>query len=94
MGKLPDEGVIFVLYKKGNEKFLIQIAQNGRVLPENLPGSNGMLRDITFKYITQSYVKNPTGPVEPSVSSVIAGQVAIEPLIKALIRTRMLARPP
>ncbi|NQT22094.1 MAG: hypothetical protein HQ579_01505 [Candidatus Omnitrophica bacterium] len=56
-GTLPDEGVVFILYKKGDERFLVQVAKKDDVSPENLPGYEWVISDdYVVKYIPEDYV--------------------------------------
>ncbi|MDP2929247.1 MAG: hypothetical protein Q8O01_04195, partial [Candidatus Omnitrophota bacterium] len=55
-GTLPDEGVVFILYKKDDKKFLVQIAKKGEVRPENLPGYEWVVSDkYVVKYMPEDY---------------------------------------
>gem|GEM_PF-2139710 len=56
-GTLPDEGVVFILYEKGDAKFLVQIAKKAEVSPKNLPGYEWVISDrYVVKYIPEDYV--------------------------------------
>lgn len=60
-GTLPDEDVVFALYRKNGKRFLVQIAKKDRISAENLPGYEWAPSDkYLVKYIPESY----TGPVE------------------------------
>lgn len=53
--KLPDEGVVFVLYVKDGKRFLIQIARSDSVPTESLPGYDLAVSDkYMIKYIPES----------------------------------------
>lgn len=55
-GKLPDEGVVFILYKKGDKRFLVQIAKRDDVSPADLPGYEWVVSDkYTVKYLPVDY---------------------------------------
>lgn len=53
---LPAEGVVFVLYRKGDKKFLLQIAPKGKVGVSALPGYEWAVSEkYLVKYIPQDY---------------------------------------
>ncbi|OGW76822.1 MAG: hypothetical protein A3C51_04630 [Omnitrophica bacterium RIFCSPHIGHO2_02_FULL_46_20] len=55
-GTLPDEGVVFILYKKGDKKFLVQIAMKDHVSSDSLPGYEWVVSDkYVVKYMPQDY---------------------------------------
>ncbi|MDD3088722.1 MAG: HEAT repeat domain-containing protein, partial [Candidatus Omnitrophica bacterium] len=55
-GTLPDEGVIFALYRKNGERFLVQIAKRDEVASENLPGYEQAGFDrYLIKYVIEDY---------------------------------------
>ena len=86
-GKLPDEGVVFVLYKKGDKKFLVQIARKDRVSPENLPGYEWVVSDkYLVKYMPQDYVE-----VTPQLSAV--GQAISSPTVAKEIPPAAISEP-
>ena len=55
-GTLPGEGVVFILYKKGDKKFLVQIARKDRVSSDSLPDYEWLVSDkYVVKYIPGDY---------------------------------------
>ena len=55
-GTLPDEGVVFILYKKDSKKFLVQIAEKAKVSVGNLPGYEWVISDkYVVKYMPEDY---------------------------------------
>ena len=55
-GTLPDEGVAFILYKKDDKKFLVQIAEKAKVSAVNLPGYEWVVSDkYVVKYVPENY---------------------------------------
>ncbi|MDP2913206.1 MAG: radical SAM protein [Candidatus Omnitrophota bacterium] len=67
-GTLPNEGVVFILYRKGDKKFLVQIAKKDEVSPGNLPGYKWVVSDkYVVKYVPEDYkeeMMRPTAIVE------------------------------
>lgn len=62
---LPDEGVVFILYKKGDKKFLVQVARKYQVSPDSLPGYEWVTSDkYVVKYMPE-YYKGPATQVAP-----------------------------
>ena len=62
-GTLPDEGVVFILYKKGGKKFLVQIARKDQVSSDSLPGYEWVVSDkYVVKYMPEDY-RAPQGEV-------------------------------
>ena len=55
-GKLPDEGVVFILYRMNGKKLLVQVAKKGSVSPQNLPGYEWAVSDkYLVKYLPEDY---------------------------------------
>lgn len=70
-GKLPDEGVVFILYRKADERFLVQVAKKGDVSPKNLPGYEWVISDkYVVKYVPEDYVPSKAKAVEAKVPKV------------------------
>jgi len=64
-GTLPDEGVVFILYRKDDEKFLVQVAKKGEVSPKNLPGYEWPVSDrYVVKYVPKGYTPSKAKVVE------------------------------
>ena len=62
-GTLPDEGVVFILYRKDNKRFLVQIARTGEVSAANLPGYEWVVSDkYVVKYIPEDYLAEQPKP--------------------------------
>lgn len=62
-GTLPDEGVVFILYKKGGKKFLVQIARKDQVSSDSLPGYEWEVSDkYVVKYMLEDY-EAPQGEI-------------------------------
>lgn len=56
-GTLPEEGVVFILYKKSGKKFLIQLTRKNGVPTKNLPGYEWTISDrYLVKCIPENYV--------------------------------------
>jgi Uridine kinase len=54
---MPDKGIVFVLCKKGDKKFLLMIARKDRVSSDGLPGYEWAISDeYTVKYVPEDYV--------------------------------------
>jgi uncharacterized protein YjiS (DUF1127 family) len=76
-GTMPDEGVVFVLYKKDGKKFLVQIAEKARVSAGNLPGYDWVASD---KYVVK-YM--PEGYEEEKIQSTVPQPVIVRPVKQA-----------
>ena len=66
-GNLPDKGVVFILYEKDNERFLMQIAKKPRVSADNLPGYEWY--DISDKYLVKYVPEDYTGTSSQTVET-------------------------
>ncbi len=67
-GTLPDEGVVFILYRKGDKKFLVQVARKDRVSSDNLPGYEWVVSD---KYVVKYILEGPKDET-PKTESVMS----------------------
>ncbi|GEM_PF-3042138 len=64
-GTFPDEGVVFILYKKGDEKFLVQAALKSEVSPGDLPGYELADSDkYVVKYVPKDYALSKAKVIE------------------------------
>jgi hypothetical protein len=55
-GTLPNEGVVFILYRKDGKKFLVQMAEKDKVPAANLPGYEWVVSDkYVVKYMPEGY---------------------------------------
>lgn len=62
-GILPDKGVIFILCKKGDKRFLLLVAREGQVSSDSLPGYEWEVSDkYVVKYIPEDY-EAPQGEI-------------------------------
>ena len=74
-GTLPDEGVVFILYRKAGKKFLVQIAKKGEVRPENLPGYEWVVSDkYLVKYMPEDY-KGPVAQITQALMTPVISAV-------------------
>jgi len=70
-GTLPDEGVVFILYKKNDKRFLVQIAMKDHVSASSLPGYEWVISDkYLVKYVPEDYTGTSSQTVETSSASV------------------------
>ncbi len=85
-GTLPDEGVVFILYKNSDKKFLVQVAKNGEVSPANLPGYEWVISDkYVVKYMPQDYEASQPAPSIEAITISHALPKYVKPIIERTV---------
>jgi hypothetical protein len=81
-GTMPDSGVVFILFKKDDKKFLVLMAEKTRVSADNIPGIDW---PVSGRYIVKYIPEDYAGQVEEAIITPEAkpAQQPAEPAVEA-----------